>query len=259
MISKQRVNAAIKASSFHFLITVIVAALAAALVFLVWYPYPYRDLAGGRDLFLLVVAVDVVCGPLLTSVLFNPAKPRAELWRDLCLVAIIQFAALGYGLHSVWLARPLYLVMEVDRFKVVGIPDLPEEVVNTQLDTLPPTLRPKIWGGPITVAIRAPKDSQERNKVLLETIQGGRDYALRPDFYLPYEGAATLKSLQRAKPLEVFFGKNPSQQLAAKALATEKRADITQWAYVPVVGRQDWVAILNKQGQIEGYLKGDGF
>ena len=45
----------------------------------------------------------------------------------------------------------------------------------------------------------------------------------------------------------------------ARALLTEKRLDETQMLYLPVVGRQDWVAVLDAKGQIQGFLKGDGF
>lgn len=236
-----------------------IAACAAAFVFGLWYPFPYRDLAGGRSLFLLVVSVDVVCGPLLTAVLFNPAKPRNELWRDLGLVVLIQVGALAYGLHSVWLARPLYLVLEVDRFKVIAAPDLVAESAVTELAKLPPPLKPSWASGPITVATRAPRDAQERDAVMFEAAAGGRDYAERPEFYIPYEGPAALKSLQRAKPVEAFLDKNASQRQAAEALAIEKKADLTKWQYLPVVGRQEWIAILNQQGVIEGFLHGNGF
>ena len=245
----------LKASGIHFASSLVLALLAALLVFGLWYPYPYRELSGGRELFLLVVGVDVVCGPLLTMVLFNTAKPRAELWRDLGLVALIQLGALGYGLGTVWVARPLFLVQEIDRFKVIAAPDLNDASVAA----LPAALQPGWWSGPLTVAIREPKDAQERDKVLFESIQGGRDYAERPEFYLPYESAAALKSLQRAKPLSVFLQKQASQQIVAQALAAEKGANIAQWLYLPVVARQEWVAVLDKQGQIQGFLKGDGF
>ncbi|MEO5659878.1 MAG: hypothetical protein ABIQ90_08790 [Polaromonas sp.] len=42
-------------------------------------------------------------------------------------------------------------------------------------------------------------------------------------------------------------------------MVLEKSADIAQWPYLPVTGRQDWVAVLNAQGQIQGFLPGDGF
>ena len=255
MAMQQRLRAATRAAALHLVGSVAVAVLAAALVFGFWFPYPYRDLAGGRELFLLIIAVDVICGPLLTMVLYNPAKPRAELCRDLGLVVLIQLAALGYGLHVVWQARPLYLVQEVDRFKVLSMPDLDMAEVRK----LPIPMQVNWVKGPITVAIRAPKDAEEQQKVLLESVQGGRDYAERPEFYLPYEGAAALKALQRAKPLAAFLDKQPSQRSAAADLAASKGLDMAQLVYLPVVGRQDWVAVLDAQAQIQGFLKGDGF
>ncbi len=250
-----RLYAAALAASIHLICSLAVAALAAALVFGLWYPYPYRELSGGRELFFLIVGVDVVCGPLLTMVLFNPGKPRSELWRDLGLVGLIQLIALGYGLATVLQARPLFLAHERDRFKVVMAADID----SNALAALPTALKPGLASGPLTVALREPASSEERNRVMLESVQGGRDYAERPEFYLPYEGANALKSLKLAKPLSVFLQKQPAQSEAAQKLATAIKADITQWLYLPVVARQDWVAVLDKQGQIQGFLKGDGF
>lgn len=255
MTNSSRFRVAAKVASVHMLCSLGVALLAGALVLGLWFPYPYRELAGGRELFLLIVAVDVVCGPLLTLVLYNPAKPRAELWRDLGLVVLIQLVALGYGLHVVWQARPVYLVQEVDRFRVITLPELEA----AEVAMLPPALEPRWMAGPLTVAIREPKDVEERNKVLFASVQGGRDYAERAEFYLPYEGAAALKSLQRAKPLAAFLDKQPSQRSAAADLAASKGLDMAQLVYLPVVGRQDWVAVLDAQAQIQGFLKGDGF
>ena len=250
-----RIHQASRVSGVHFIASCAFALLASMLVLLVWYPYPYRELSGGRELFLLIIAVDVVCGPLLTLVLFSPKKTKSALSIDMALVVAVQLAALVYGLHSVWQARPLYLVLEIDRFKAV---------TQSALDPLPlkalsPELQVNWWAGPLVVGIREPKDAEERNKVMFDAVQGGRDYAERPEFYIPYSGAAAQKSLRKAKPLPVFLLKQPSQQQAAQQLALDKGADIAQWLYLPVVARQDWVAILDKQGQIQGFLKGDGF
>ena len=250
-----RFIAAITAAGVHLICSIVVALLAGLLVFGLWYPFPYRELSGGRELFLLIVVVDVVCGPLLTIVIFNPAKPRAELWRDLGLVALIQLGALGYGLFTVWQARPLFLVQEVDRFKVVMAPDLDA----TAVAALPASLQPQAWAGPRVVAIRPPGSIEEKNRILFSAIEGGRDYAERPEFYLPYEGESALKSLKTAKPLSVFLKRWPDQQAIAAKLAIEKKIDLLQLVYLPVTGRQDWVALLDDKGQIQGFLKGDGF
>lgn len=255
MFIMARIYSALKAAIIHLGLSVLVTAISATLVFGLWYPSPYRYISGGTELFWLVVGVDVVCGPLLTLVIFNPAKSRTELLRDLGLVVLIQSAALVYGLWTVWQARPLYLVNEIDRFKVISAPN-----INRQdLARLPKLLQVGVTSGPLVVAIREPKDAEERKKVMFESVNGGRDYAERPEFYLPYDEANALKSLKRARPLAVFLQKQPTQLVAATELAKQKNADMAQWMYLPVVARQDWVAVLDKQGQIQGFLRGDGF
>ena len=83
------------AAGVHFSVSLVVAVLAAWMVFGLWYPYPYRELSGGGELFLLIVAVDVVCGPLLTLLLYRPDKPRYQ-WRvDMALIAGLQLLVLG--------------------------------------------------------------------------------------------------------------------------------------------------------------------
>ena len=254
-ISQNRIAAASFAGILHLVTSVLVAAVAAILVFTIWYPQPFGDLSGGRNLFLLIIAVDVICGPVLTFIVFNPVKPRRELIKDLLLIVLIQIAALVYGAHILWKARPLFLVHEVDRFKVISAPNLND----TDFSNLVGTLRPTFFRGPVTISLRMPINNEERELVMRESVLGGRDYAERPEFYVPYDGKNALKSLQRAKPLAVFLQKQPDQTAAAQKLALEKKADITQWVYLPVIARQDWIAVLDKQGQIQGFLKGDGF
>ncbi|MBF1285071.1 MAG: fimb protein, partial [Neisseria sp.] len=49
---------AVKSASLHLLVSLVLAGLAALLVFEVWYPFPYAELTGGLDLYKLVVSVD---------------------------------------------------------------------------------------------------------------------------------------------------------------------------------------------------------
>ena len=77
------------AGAIHLAISLSVAALAAYLVFGIWYPSPYPELSGGRELFLLVIAVDVVIGPLITLVIFNRTK-----------TALLHKSAIGQGIPN---------------------------------------------------------------------------------------------------------------------------------------------------------------
>jgi hypothetical protein len=53
------------ATAIHFLVTLALAACAAALIFLVWFPSPFATMIGGTELFLLVVGCDRARGPLI--------------------------------------------------------------------------------------------------------------------------------------------------------------------------------------------------
>jgi hypothetical protein len=257
MISS-RYKSALKASGIHFLASLLVAAIVGALVFLVWYPHPYRAMSGGTELFFLVMGVDIVCGPLLTLVLFNPAKPRRELVTDLSLIVVVQLAALAYGMWTVHQARPLYLVHEVDRFKVIALAD----VDAVELNKLPEALQPQLFKGPQTVGLRE-ASKEEREKVMFESVQGGRDYGERPGFYVAYDAVQAIKTYAKARPLENLLKKLPTKQADIAKLQTlsaaNTAASLAQWRYLPVLARQDWVAVLNEQGQIVGYVQGDGF
>ncbi|WP_430407397.1 hypothetical protein [Hydrogenophaga sp.] len=104
----------------------LVAASVAWLVFGVWYPTPFHELTGGRTLFLILMAVDVVCGPVLTLVLFDPAKSRFKWRLDLALIVFTQLTALAYGLNQVAAARPVFVAFEGDRFRLVQALDIDE-------------------------------------------------------------------------------------------------------------------------------------
>ena len=253
-MASNRMKAASKAAGIHLLISLAVAVSAAVLVVGVWYPGPFRDVAGGLALLLLVAGVDVVCGPLLTLVLFNPVKSRKELRLDLGLAALLQLLALAYGLWTVWMARPIYLVHEIDRFKVIASPQLEEN----SLQALSADLRPRFFSGPKTVTTR-PLTRQEREAVLFESLKGGRDLAERPEYYAPYDKAAGLNALKPARPLQGFLDKVPGQLAEANALAKAKGLDVSGLRYLPVIARQDWVAVMNNDGDIVYFLKGDGF
>ena len=254
-----RFRAAGKAALLHFLGSSLVACLAAMLVLWVWYPHPYELLSGGRNLFLILVSVDVVFGPLLTFVLFNPRKPRTELFLDMSLVILVQLAALLYGLHAVYEARPLYLVHEVDRFRVITSGDYGDVDVRGDIAKLDDSLKPYWLKGPETVGIRNPKDGSERQDVMLESVGGGRDYSQRPDFYVPYDASYQPKALARSKPLKSFLDRYPQVIEDATALLKTHSMDLDAARFLPVIHKQDWVAVLDASARIVGFLPGDGF
>lgn len=244
---------------FHLSGSLLVAVMAAVLVFVVWYPQPYGLLSGGRNLFVILVSVDVVCGPLLTLVLYSPKKPQREIFSDMALVVLIQLAALVYGMHTAYQARPLFLVHEVDRFRVVALPDFNGDDVAASLNSLKRELKPSWRSGPVTVGVRDPRDGDERKMVMLEAIAGGRDYAQRPEFYIPYDADYRDKALARAKLLSAFIDKYPETSAEAADLLRRGNVPLEQAKFLPVLHKQEWVAVMDAQARILGFLPGDGF
>lgn len=259
MTLAHRLRAAGKAAFVHFLGSVLVACLAAVVVFLFWYPNPYSQLSGGIKLFSLLIAVDVVCGPLLTLVLFSPKKSRKEFFVDMSLVVGIQVAALAYGVFTAFQARPLFLVHEVDRFRVIAKTDYGDADVSKELAALPASLKPTLFSSPIVVGVRDAANSKERQDVMVESVFGGRDYSQRPEFYVAYDEAYLAKVRTRTRALSDFIAHFPESRDDAIAALKSTGVEVSQARYLPVLHKQEWIALLDVQGKILGFLPGDGF
>ncbi len=243
------------ASAIHLGLSLIVASLAALLVFGLWYPYPYRDTSGGRELFLIVITVDVILGPLITLAVFNRNKPRSELVRDLTVVGLIQLAALGYGLWTVFVARPVHLVFEYDRFRVVHAIEVPEEL----LVQAPADLRKMPLTGPTVLALRPFRDNDEESAATLMALQG-LPLSARPDFWQAYPQARQ-RVLAAAKPLGELRERFPQQAALIDASVVQTGRSAGELVYLPMVARKSfWTVLLDAQSaELRGFVPLDSF
>ena len=242
-----------KAAGIHLLISIAVASLAAVLVFFLWYPGPFRFMAGGRDLFLLVTIVDVVIGPVLTFAVFNRAKGARHLARDLAVIGLLQLAALIYGLHTVYIARPVVMVFEVERFRLVTAND----VLVEELPKAPPELRELSLTGPKVIGARRPEPGAERNDAMFMGVSG-IDVGQRPLFWRPY-AETQARALERSKPVAALLEQYPDKADDTRRRLADMKADEASARFLPVMARQPWVAVLDKTGALLGYLPLDGF
>lgn len=98
-----------RASLIHLSLSLIIFAVALYLIVAIWYPGLLFTVDGGWQGVRIMVGVDLVLGPLLTLIVFNPGKPRREIATDLGLIALIQMAALCWGFWAVNHVKPLAL------------------------------------------------------------------------------------------------------------------------------------------------------
>lgn len=245
----------LKAFGIHLTLSLIVAALAAVVVFGIWYPYPYRDISGGRDLFVLIVTVDVILGPLITFTAYNPAKSRRERLLDFSVIGLVQLAALLYGLWTVFEARPVHTVFEHDRFRVVHALDVPAESLpkaQVGIQRLPLT-------GPTWLSLRA-IEQKEREDFLMAELSGV-PLSAQPALWQPYE-AGRAAILKAAKPLSELKTRHPAQSADIDAAASAIGQPLDALVYLPLQARKEtvWTAILDRQSARPlAYLPIDSF
>ncbi len=255
MFRNSRFLFACRFACWHLLISLIVAGLTAMVVFGLWYPQPYRFLLEITGIYLIILVVDVVCGPLLTLILASPKKSTRERTLDFSLIGCIQIIALAYGMFSVWQARPVALVFEVDRLVVVTA----NEVQVDQLPQAPTGLQHLPLWGVLQAGTRSAQNPQE----LLSSIElgmAGISPAMRPDWWQNWDSSLSAMR-SRARPLSDLMAQRPTETSKLEEAAQASSLDVQALHYLPLVSSKnlEWVALLNADMQMVGWAPVDGF
>jgi hypothetical protein len=114
----------------HFLVSCFIFSTTFFIVKGLWYPGPFFDASGGWEGLKIAASVDLVLGPLLMLVIFNPAKGRLKLIFDIATIISIQFAALVFGVATIYQQRPIAAVFWEDSFYTVPASALSAEEIN---------------------------------------------------------------------------------------------------------------------------------
>lgn len=230
-----------QASASHLALSVIIGLAVLGAMIFVWYPPPYFDGAGGNDLVLLMLGVDVALGPLLTLAVFNPSKGLGKLRFDLAVIAFFQIAALAYGVHVMFIARPSYLVFAVDRFDLVMANTLPD---NELAKAAPPYDRRPV-GKPPTVGARVPDDPKLKEESLFLAL-GGVDLTQQPRFFIRYDDMAK-EAAARTQPIKVLRDRNPDRGDRIDAAVRGSGRAESELAFIAAKApNRDFVVIVDK-------------
>lgn len=225
------------ASGLHLLISAAIAAVVLTLMLALWYPPPLFEAMGGNDLALILIGVDVVIGPLLTWIIFKPGKWGLRF--DLTAIAVFQIAALLYGSHIIYLARPAFVVFVKDRFEVVSAVELqPERLAAARFEQF----RKPPLTGPVLVGGAWPADRAEQ-QMLLDANFAGEDLQHFPKHYVPYaqyrrEILARAEPVARVREVEPPAGKIIDEWLARSGVSEQDVLHLRMRA------RHAWVAVL---------------
>jgi hypothetical protein len=248
-----RFKSALKASAIHILGGVIVLALLGFVVFHYWYPCPYQEIQGGANLFFLIALIDVVCGPILTFIIWNPLKAKSELTRDMLVVIVVQAIALAYGLNTLINARPVFLAFEGDRFRVVSAIDIDK----SKMHDAPLSLQKLSWVGPQLVGVKLFVGTDPEFLQSVQNSLKGIYPSYDPSRWILYE-SVTDKVLGAGK----VFSDNDFQNEKLRKLIEDSKIDKINIIYYPLAGflDVDWVVVLDKRtGFPAGFLKMNGW
>jgi len=226
-----------KASSLHLLLSVALFVLVAGLLLVSWRPREYLHATGAGDLLLVLAAVHLTLGPLLTLIVFRSGKRGLKF--DLCVIGMVQIAALAYGVSVLSKSRPVFLVAVPDEFVLVSAAEVSDADLTAGQQE---RFRVRSWTGPSLVAAEMPNDPKEKSALAFSALSG-RDLQNLPKYYRDYgNGAARL--LANAKPLEQLRARHPeAQTLIADWLRRAGRADDSvKW--LPLVARKNDLVML---------------
>jgi hypothetical protein len=229
-----------QAGAAHLAISAAIAFAIFLAIYFLWYPDVLFEFAGGRDLFMLVAAVDVTLGPLITTIVYKQGKRGMKF--DLAVIAILQSIALAYGVYVLFESRPVYVAFETDRFELVRANQVAENTLSPsirieQRESLPLT-------GPRLVGTRVPTDADEKFKLAMSGM-GGVDIGGYPEYHVPYREQQA-QAVARSRPFADLRKFNAAAIAEVDALPAKLGRAEAQIRYLPLrAGKIDLTVLID--------------
>jgi len=167
------------AAAFHLIISASIFLLIACFVYFFLLPGFLFYTEGGTTILSLIAGVDVVLGPLITLIIYKKTKPEIKF--DLSVIALIQIAALTYGLFSLWSSRPLAVFYTQGTYHITYTNSFSEADDIKAIQDFHKIKTP-------TIAISVPEDTVSVDALLLtHRLNTGSDYFLQDNLYTSYQ------------------------------------------------------------------------
>ncbi|WHR56682.1 TfpX/TfpZ family type IV pilin accessory protein [Acinetobacter haemolyticus] len=220
----------------HLSISLLIALIVVGLVFFIWYPKPLAEAVGVTDIFLMLLAIDVIIGPMLGWVVYKEGKKTLKM--DLSIIILLQLAALLYGIYSIGQGRPAWLAYNVDRFEAIRNNEIIEDHIAQAL----PQYQQPSWWKPQFVGVAFAKDNNIRSDEMFQELFAGISIAQKPERYVPLIEVKH-QIQQRAQDMKLLKQFNDPQSVQ-KILAKYPQAD----AFVPLKATAvDMTVLINKE------------
>jgi len=233
-------NHKFKASLLHFLISLLLVILIIGSMLFFFFPSIYFSVTDFKELAYIIITVDLILGPLLTFIIFNPDKAKSALYLDFSVVGAVQLSALIYGAYTLYQVHPVYITFNVDRFTVVSAKDAQPKKAKFKEYKIS-----KLSAGKLAFA-KNPEDEKLQDQILLDAIQGGEDLDQREEFYEPYLDNLSTIVEKSINPSLIFSDKNKEINSVKKLLNSGTKLD--SLAFLPINStNKEAIIVLNKK------------
>lgn len=228
----------LKAFGIHLGISILIALVSLYIVFMVWHPAPLAEVVGVTHIFIMMLGIDVILGPLLTFIVARQGKKSLKF--DFSVIIVLQFAAFTYGIYNIAISRPVYIAFDTSRFEVVQANNIPVE----SLEQASADYNSLGWGKPKFVAVKPTTSIEQKNDRLFVELETGVAPSMQPNLYEPLDNQWSIMSKQ-AKPLNQLEQHNKEKEIGA-IIANHSEVD----SWLPLKGYEsDAVVLLNKDKQ----------
>lgn len=226
----------LKAFGLHLLASASVLFIVLGTLYLGWYRWPGWYVAGVSSVVLVLIAVDLTLGPLMTFLVARSTKPRSVLMRDIGIIAAVQLCALIYGTVSLWNGRPLYYAFSTSTLQLVQGYDFNAQELAVAREQHA-AIQPHWYSLPRWIWVPLPADPQEAEKIVVSvTTGGGDDVTSMPQYFKPWEqGLSDLRSQLKRVDDVPYFSK--ADKTALKQRMHVRGLDPTQMNAMPLMGR----------------------
>lgn len=231
------------AAALHLAISAVIGVLLFASFWFVVYPSPMLLAIGGHEIFLLILGIDVVLGPLLTLIVFKSGKKSLRF--DLATIALMQLSAMVYGVSVLHEGRPAYVAALGEKFQVVQAVEVTDENLKKSRQSLPQF-------APIWVGTKAPAGLWLTDAVNdVQAVGGGRGHF--PQLHIPYESMAK-DVLAKSLPLSSLIAANAGKADEIRAWLKNHGHDESSARYQPIKIRASEFAVIldGKSGAVVG-------
>lgn len=220
----------------HLTVSVIVALIIIGLVFFIWYPLPLAKAVGVTHIFLMLLTIDIIIGPILGFLVYKEGKKSLKF--DLAVIILIQLSALCYGVYSVAQGRPVWIVYTNDRFELVRN----NEIVQDKSSNVLPDYQKPSWFRPEYVAVKYSEKASEKSNDVFTEVMGGVSLAQFPDRYQSLENI-TVKIKRQSKDIAEL---NQFNDLKNVKNILAKYPQATAWLPLKA-SAVDMVVLINKE------------